>query len=102
MGQLPDSSTATNDVHGADLGCSVVSLWMAQATDYRTPRYFTIQAGAGVGCRIVATASRHDVACSKSESLTEPSSGRRDCDGASVLTLTDRGRIVLRAMLPEL
>jgi hypothetical protein len=28
--------------------------------------------------------------------------GRRDCDGASVLTLTDRGRIVLRAMLPEL
>jgi hypothetical protein len=36
------------------------------------------------------------------ESLTEPSSGRRDRDGARVLTLTDRGRIVLRAMLPEL
>jgi hypothetical protein len=75
---------------------------MAQATDYRAPRYFTIQAGVGVGCRIVAAASRHDVGCSKSESLPEPSSGRRDRDAASVLTLTDRGRIVLRAMLPEL
>src|SRR5258708_20928846 len=84
--------------HG--LGRSVVLLWMAQTTDYRTPRYFTIQAGVGVGCRIVAAASRHDVACSKSESLTEPSSGRRDRDAASVLTLTDRGRIVLRAMRP--